>query len=50
MTTEPLGAPISGGAALLLVAGDSAGGPADPAAPDRSTLDAVLATVRLGPP
>jgi hypothetical protein len=49
-TVLALGAPVSGGAALLLVAGDSAGGPTEPAAPDRSTLDAVLASVRLGPP
>lgn len=49
-TVLALGAPVSGGAAVLLVAGDSAGGPTEPAAPDRSTLDAVLASVRLGPP
>jgi hypothetical protein len=49
-TVLALGAPVSGGAALLLVAGDSAGGPADPAAPDRSTLNAVLASVRFGRP
>jgi hypothetical protein len=49
-TVLALGAPVSGGAALLLVAGDSPGGPTEPAAPDRSTLDAVLASVRLGPP
>jgi hypothetical protein len=49
-TVLALGAPVSGGAALLLVAGDSAGGPTEPAVPDRSTLDAVLASVRLGPP
>ncbi len=49
-TVLALGAPVSGGAAVLLVAGDSSGGPTAPAAPDRSTLDAVLASVRLGPP
>lgn len=48
-TVLVLGAPVSGGAALLLVAGDTGGGPAEPAPPDRATLDAVLASVRLGP-
>jgi hypothetical protein len=49
-TLLALGAPTSGGTALLLVAADTAGGPARPAAPDRATLDAALASVRLGPP
>ena len=48
-TVLALAAPVSGGAALLLVAGDSGGGPAEPAPPDRATLDAALASVRLGP-
>jgi len=48
-TVLALAAPVSGGAALLLVAGDTGGGPAAPAPPDRATLDAVLASVRLGP-
>jgi hypothetical protein len=48
-TVLVLAAPVSGGAALLLVAGDTGGGPADPAPPDRATLDAVLASVHLGP-
>ena len=48
-TVLALAAPVSGGAALLLVAGDTGGGPAEPAPPDRATLDAVLASVRLGP-
>ena len=48
-TVLALAAPVSGGAALLLVAGDTAGGPAAPAPPDRASLDAVLASVRLGP-
>lgn len=42
-----LAAPVDGGAALLLVAGDTEGGPADPAAPDPSTLDALIASARL---
>jgi hypothetical protein len=46
-TVLVLAAPVSGGAALLLVAGDADGGPAEPAPPDRGTLDAVLASVRL---
>jgi hypothetical protein len=46
-TVLVLAAPVSGGAALLLVAGDTDGGPADPAPPDRATLDAVLASVHL---
>ncbi len=46
-TVLALAAPVSGGAALLLVAGDTDGGPARPAPPDRATLDAVLASVRL---
>ena len=45
-----LAAPVSGGAAVLLVAGDTEGGPVEPAAPDRTTLDTVLAGVRIGPP
>jgi hypothetical protein len=49
-TVAVLAAPASGGAALLLVAGDTGGGPASPAPPDRATLDAVLASVRLGGP
>ena len=44
-----LAAPVSGGAALLLVAGDTEGGPAEPAAPDPSTLDAVLASAARAP-
>jgi hypothetical protein len=48
-TVLALAAPVSGGAALLLVAADTGGGPADPAPPDRATLDAVVASVRLGP-
>jgi hypothetical protein len=48
-TVLALAAPVSGGAALLLVAGDTGGGPAAPAPPDRATLDAVLASVRVGP-
>ena len=44
-----LAAPVSGGAAVLLVAGDIEGGPAQPATPDRAALDTVLADVRLGP-
>jgi hypothetical protein len=48
-TLLALGAPSSGGTALLLVAADTAGGPARPALPDRATLDAALASVRLGP-
>jgi hypothetical protein len=46
-TVLALAAPVSGGAALLLVAGEGNGGPAEPAPPDRATLDAVLASVRL---
>ena len=46
-TVLALAAPVSGGAALLLVAADAGGGPAEPAAPDRAALDAVLASVRL---
>jgi hypothetical protein len=46
-TVLVLAAPVSGGAALLLVAGDTDGGPADPVPPDRATLDAVLASARL---
>jgi hypothetical protein len=49
-TVLALAAPVSGGAAVLLVAGDTEGGPAEPAAPDRAVLDAVLAGVRLGAP
>ncbi len=48
-TVLALAAPVSGGAALLLVAGDTDGGPAEPAPPDRAALDAALASVRLGP-
>jgi hypothetical protein len=40
---------VHGGAALLLVAGDTDGGPADPAPLERAALDAVLASVRLVP-
>lgn len=44
-TTGPDGSP---GTAVLIVNGDTAGGPADaPAIPDRATLDAVLASARL---
>jgi hypothetical protein len=46
-TVLAVGAPAGGGAAVLLVAGDTAGGPADPAPADRATLDAALASVRL---
>jgi hypothetical protein len=49
-TVVALAAPASGGAATLLVAGDTAGGPADPAPVDRATLDAVVASVRLVAP
>jgi hypothetical protein len=48
-TVLALAAPVSGGAALLLVGGDTDGGPAEPAPPDRAALDAALASVRLGP-
>lgn len=48
-TVLALAAPVSGGAALLLVAADIGGGPADPAPARPATLDAVLASVRLGP-
>jgi hypothetical protein len=48
-TVLVLAAPVGGGAALLLVAGDTDGGPADPAPPERAALDAVLASVRLVP-
>jgi len=40
-------APASGGAALLLVAGDTGGGPVEPGPPEQATLDAVLGSVRL---
>jgi hypothetical protein len=46
-TVLVLAAPVSGGAALLLVAGDADGGPPEPRPPDRATLDGVLASVRL---
>jgi hypothetical protein len=46
-TVLVLAAPVSGGAALLLVAGDTEGGPPEPGPPDRAALDAVLASVRL---
>lgn len=46
-TVLVLAAPVSGGAALLLVAGDAEGGPAEPQPPDRATLEGVLASVRL---
>jgi len=49
-TVFALAAPVSGGAAVLLVAGDVEGGPTEPATPDRAALDTVLAGVRLGPP
>ena len=49
-TVFALAAPVSGGAAVLLVAGDVEGGPTQPATPDRAVLDTVLAGVRLGPP
>ncbi len=42
-----LAVPASGGAALLIVAGDTAGGPAEPGAPDPSALEAVIATAEL---
>jgi hypothetical protein len=42
-----LAAPTGGGTALLLVAGDTRGGPAQPPPTDRATLDAVLASTRL---
>ena len=42
-----LAVPHAGGAALLLVAGDTEGGPADPAPVDPSALDAVVASARL---
>lgn len=42
-----LAVPHDGGAALLLVAGDTEGGPADPAPVDPSALDAVVASARL---
>ncbi len=48
-TVLALAAPVSGGAALLIVAGDTDGGPAEPAPPGRAALDAALASVRLGP-
>lgn len=48
-TVLALAAPVSGGAAVLLVAGDIEGGPEQPATPDRAALDTVLAGVRLGP-
>lgn len=40
-------APGSGGAALLLVAGDTGGGPVEPRPPEQATLDAVLDSVQL---
>jgi hypothetical protein len=49
-TVLVLAAPVSGGAALLLVAGDTAGGPAEPAPPEHAVLDAVLDSVRLSAP
>lgn len=49
-TVLALAAPVDGGAAVLLVAGDVEGGPAQPATPDRAALDTVLAGARLGPP
>jgi hypothetical protein len=42
-----LAVPRAEGAALLLVAGDTEGGPAEPAVPDPSTLDAVIGSARL---
>jgi len=46
-TVLVLAAPVSGGAALLLVAGDADGGPPEPRPPARAALDGVLASVRL---
>jgi hypothetical protein len=43
-----LAAPVSGGVAVLLLAGDTGGGPSAPAVPERAALDAVIASVRLG--
>jgi hypothetical protein len=42
-----LAAPVSGGVAVLLLAGDTRGGPSAPAVPERAALDAVSASVRL---
>jgi hypothetical protein len=42
-----LAVPVSGGAAVLLVAGDTAGGPAEPGVPEPAALDAVVASARL---
>jgi hypothetical protein len=39
--------PTGGGAALLIAAGDTEGGPAEPAAPSPSTLDALIASAEL---
>lgn len=49
-TVLALAAPVGGGAAVLLVAGDVEGGPSQPATPDRTALDTVLAGARLSPP
>ena len=42
-----LAVPTGGGAALLLAAGDTEGGPAEPQAPSPSTLDALIASAEL---
>ena len=50
-TVLVLAAPVSGGAALLLVAGDTEGGPAEPAPPGPGDARTpCIASVRLGPP
>ena len=41
-----LAVPAGGGAALLLAAGDTEGGPAEPEAPSPSALDALIASAR----
>lgn len=47
-TVLALAAPAGGGVAVLLLAGDTRGGPIEPAAPDRAALDGVIASARLG--
>jgi hypothetical protein len=42
-----LAVPTGGGAALLLAAGDTEGGPSEPEAPNPSTLDALIASAEL---
>jgi hypothetical protein len=42
-----LAVPTGGGAALLIAAGDTEGGPAEPAVPSPSTLDALIASAEL---